>query len=48
HSIVHALLPNSVICKNKADSKWWYDWVGVCAPIIASIAAVELFKFLYL
>ncbi len=46
--IVHHLLPKSVLGENKSDSKWWYAWVGVCAPIIASIAAVALFKFLYL
>ncbi|MFX3774617.1 aquaporin, partial [Streptococcus suis] len=46
--IVHALIPKSVLGENKSDSKWWYAWVGVCAPIIASSAAVALFKFLYL
>ncbi|WP_161979694.1 aquaglyceroporin Gla [Streptococcus sp. S784/96/1] len=46
--IVHAILPKSILGENKADSKWWYAWVGVCAPILASIAAVALFKYLYL
>lgn len=46
--IVHHLLPKSILGENKSDSKWWYAWVGVCAPILASIAAVALFKYLYL
>ncbi|MGT2742910.1 aquaglyceroporin Gla [Streptococcus plurextorum] len=46
--IVHHLLPKSVLGDAKADSKWWYAWVGVCAPIVAAIAAVALFKYLYL
>ena len=46
--IVHALLPKSVLGEHKGDSKWWYAWVPVVAPILAAIAAVCLFKFLYL
>ncbi|MBK8155126.1 MAG: aquaporin family protein [Streptococcus sp.] len=46
--IVHALLPKSVLGEHKGDSKWWYSWVPVVAPILAGVAAVALFKFLYL
>lgn len=46
--IVHALLPKSVLGEHKGDSKWWYSWVPVIAPILAGIAAVALFKLLYL
>ncbi len=46
--ILHALLPKSVLGQSKGDSKWWYSWVPVVAPIIAAICAVALFKLLYL
>lgn len=46
--IVHALLPKSVLGEHKGDSKWWYAWVPVVAPILAGIAAIALFKLLYL
>ena len=46
--IVHALLPKSILGEHKGDSKWWYSWVPVVAPILAGIAAVALFKLLYL
>ncbi|MGT2846852.1 aquaglyceroporin Gla [Streptococcus massiliensis] len=46
--ILHFLLPKSVLGEHKGDSKWWYAWVPVVAPILAGIAAVALFKFLYL
>lgn len=46
--IVHALLPKSILGQAKGDSKWWYAWVPVVAPILAAIAAVALFKYLYL
>ena len=46
--IVHALLPKSVLGEHKGDSKWWYSWVPVVAPILAGIAAIALFKLLYL
>jgi glycerol uptake facilitator protein len=42
--ILHAILP----LKNKGDSQWWYAWVPVVAPIAAAIAAVALFKLIYL
>lgn len=45
--ILHALLPISILGKSKGDSKWWYAWVPVVAPIIAGITAVALFKLLY-
>ena len=46
--MVHWLLPTSVLGKAKGDSKWWYSWVPVVAPILASVLAVALFKTLYL
>ncbi len=46
--LVHHFLPKSVLGQAKADSKWWYAWVPVLAPILAAIVAVALFKYLYL
>lgn len=46
--LLHHFLPKSVLGEAKPDSKWWYSWVPVCAPILGSIVAVALFKFLYL
>ena len=46
--LLHAVLPKSILGKHKGDSKWWYAWVPVVAPIAAAIAAVALFKLLYL
>ncbi|KXT72831.1 Aquaporin (Major Intrinsic Protein Family) [Streptococcus sp. DD10] len=45
--IVHFLLPKSVLGESKGDSKWWYSWVPVVAPILAGIVAVALFKFIF-
>ncbi|MBF0775642.1 aquaporin [Streptococcus azizii] len=45
--ILHQLLPQSVLGQAKADSKWWYAWVPVVAPIIAGISAVALYKLIY-
>lgn len=45
--IVHFLLPKSVLGEAKGDSKWWYSWVPVVAPILAGVAAVALFKFIF-
>ena len=46
--LLHAFLPKSVLGEHKGDSKWWYSWVPVVAPIAAAIVAVAIFKFLYL
>ena len=46
--LLHAFLPKSVLGEHKGDSKWWYSWVPVVAPIAAATAAVAIFKFLYL
>ncbi|ETD05083.1 glycerol uptake permease [Lactococcus garvieae TRF1] len=46
--ILHSLLPKSILGENKGDSKWWYSWVPVTAPILAGLAAVALFKIMYL
>ncbi|EHJ52571.1 aquaglyceroporin Gla [Streptococcus macacae] len=45
--LLHYFLPKSVLGENKGDSKWWYSWVPVIAPILAGLAAVALFKYLY-
>ncbi len=45
--IVHWLLPTSVLGEHKGDSKWWYAWVPVVAPILAGIAAVALYKVVF-
>ena len=46
--ILHQLLPKSILGPHKADSKWWYAWVPVVAPITASMAGVAVFKHIYL
>ena len=46
--LLHAFLPKSVLSEHKGDSKWWYAWIPVVAPILAAIAAVAVFKVLYL
>ncbi|MCP9015217.1 aquaglyceroporin Gla [Streptococcus sp. CF8_St5-17] len=46
--LLHAVLPKSILGEHKGDSKWWYAWVPVVAPIVAGIAAVALFKLLYM
>lgn len=46
--LLHHFLPKTVLGDAKADSKWWYAWVPVVAPILASILAVAAFKYLYL
>ena len=46
--LVHAFLPKSVLGEHKGDSKWWYAWVPVVAPILAAIVAITLFNFLYM
>ena len=45
--ILHAILPKSILGEHKGDSKWWYSWVPVVAPILAGITAVALFKAIY-
>lgn len=46
--LVHFLLPKSILGEHKADSKWWYSWVPVLAPILAALTAVALYKMLYI
>jgi len=46
--LLHHILPTSVLGEHKGDSKCWYAWVPVVAPILAGILAVYLFKALYL
>ncbi|HEL1583828.1 TPA: aquaporin family protein [Streptococcus suis] len=46
--LLHHFLPKTVLGEAKSDSKWWYAWVPVVAPILASILAIALFKYLYL
>ena len=45
--ILHFILPKSILGEHKGDSKWWYSWVPVVAPILAGITAVALFKAIY-
>ena len=45
--LLHAFLPKSVLGEHKGDSKWWYAWVPVVAPILAAIVAIALFSYLY-
>ncbi|MFU2164669.1 aquaglyceroporin Gla [Streptococcus pluranimalium] len=45
--LLHHLLPKTVLGQHKADSRWWYAWVPVVAPILASILAVALYKLIY-
>ena len=46
--LLHAFLPKSILGQHKGDSKWWYAWVPVVAPLLAGVTAVWLFKFLYM
>lgn len=46
--LLHHLLPETVLGEHKGDSKWWYAWVPVVAPIIAGIIAAAAFKALYM
>lgn len=46
--ILHSLLPKAILGENKGGSKWWYSWVPITAPILAALAAVALFKIIYL
>ncbi len=46
--LLHHFLPKTVLGESKSDSKWWYAWVPVVAPILASVLAIALFKYLYL
>ncbi|MFS1663628.1 aquaglyceroporin Gla [Streptococcus sp. zg-JUN1979] len=45
--ILHHFLPTSILGEHKGDSKWWYSWVPVVAPILAAICAIALYKVLY-
>ncbi|GCF94088.1 aquaporin [Enterococcus florum] len=42
--IMHTILP----LKYKGSSQWEYAWVPVAAPIVASIVAIALYKFLFI
>lgn len=46
--LLHAVLPQSVLGESKGDSKWWYAWVPVVSPILAGIAAIALFKIIFI
>ena len=46
--LLHAILPKSVLGESKSDSKWWYAWVPVAAPILAGLSAIALFKIIFL
>ncbi len=36
--------PTNQLGEHEGDSKWWYSWVPVVAPIAAEMVAVALFK----
>ncbi len=42
--IIHAILP----LHNKGNSDWGYSWVPVLAPILAGIAGVATYKFIFM
>jgi glycerol uptake facilitator protein len=46
--LLHAILPKAVLGNAKSTSKWWYAWVPVITPILAGLAAVALFKILFI
>lgn len=46
--LLHHLLPTSVLGEHKGDSKWWYAWVPVVAPILAGLWLYTCLKALYL
>lgn len=46
--LIHSFLPKSILGEHKGSSKWWYAWVPSVAPILAALAAVALFKLIYL
>ena len=46
--LLHAILPKAVLGESKSDSKWWYAWVPVAAPILAGLSAIALFKIIFL
>ncbi|MDR0299017.1 MAG: aquaporin family protein [Streptococcaceae bacterium] len=46
--VVHSLMPKAILGESKGSSKWWYAWVPVLAPILAGLAAVALFKTIYM
>lgn len=46
--VLHAILPKSILGQAKSDSKWWYAWVPVAAPILAGLSAVALFKIIFI
>ncbi len=45
--LVHMFLPTSILGDEKADSKWWYAWVPVVAPIIGAVLAATIFKLMF-
>ncbi|MDR1606311.1 MAG: aquaporin family protein [Streptococcaceae bacterium] len=46
--ILHSLLPKSILGESKGDSKWWYAWTPILAPILAAVSAIALFKIIFL
>ena len=46
--LLHHFLPKSVLGESKGDSKWWYAWVPVVAPILAGLIAVAIFEMIYI
>lgn len=46
--LVYWIFPSVVVGEAKDDTRWWYAWVPVVMPILAAIAAIALYKIMYL
>ena len=44
--LVYTFLPNSITGEEEKNSQWWYAFVPVIIPFIASACAVFLYKYL--
>ena len=44
--LLHHILPTTVLGEHKGDSRWWYAWVPVVAPILAGVLAPQFVKYI--
>ncbi|MGM9886986.1 MULTISPECIES: MIP/aquaporin family protein [unclassified Lactococcus] len=44
--LVYKFMPTSVLGE-KTDSKWWYAWVPVVAPLLGGVIAATVFKLMF-
>ena len=44
--LVYMVMPQRVVGE-KTDSKWWYAWVPVVAPIVGGVIAATVFKLMF-